>query len=88
MTYDLTMTEKIEAERGNVKTITAWAICDNDGGRLITPRPLARHIYTTRDQAEQVAKFCNLPREHYPIRQVCIAAPANVLGASASLREK
>lgn len=65
---------KIEAKHGSVKQVTCWAICDNDGGRLITPVPLAWHIYATPEEAKQVARTNHFAEEYYPVRKVIIHA--------------
>lgn len=74
ITSDHEMLEKVTAQRGTVKQITCYAICDNDGGRLITPVPLARHIYTTEAEAKQVAKTRHFQEAYYPVRKVVIHA--------------
>lgn len=52
--------------------IIFYAICDTNGGRE-RPVPLARHIYPTREAAEQARQYRGMEPEHYPVYLVRVS---------------
>lgn len=53
--------------------LMVWAIADTDGDRM-APVPLVRHLYATREAAEQARRYFGFDPRYYPLLQVEVRA--------------